>query len=120
MPTKKRCASPHPEQRPAKIQAKGRGISKPYAKPAAASPPRNLRIKRLDKKARLPTRGSVHAAGYDLYRYLIPFNPHERDLTRLAAPRRKWSRQAEWRLLEQESHSPSQLERTEESHLAVD
>lgn len=35
---------------------------------AAVSPASNLLIKRLSEKARLPTRGSALAAGYDLYR----------------------------------------------------
>lgn len=37
----------------------------PVPAPAPAS---QLRIKKLSKKARLPTRGSPLAAGYDLYR----------------------------------------------------
>ena len=36
---------------------------------APATPPSsNLLIKRLSDKAKLPTRGSAYAAGYDLYR----------------------------------------------------
>jgi len=35
---------------------------------AAISPTSNLLIKRLSEKAKLPTRGSALAAGYDLYR----------------------------------------------------
>ncbi|KAI0002970.1 dUTP pyrophosphatase [Russula compacta] len=45
--TKKRKLSPEPD--------------------AGASPTSSLRIKRLSKKAKLPTRGSALAAGYDLY-----------------------------------------------------
>lgn len=33
------------------------------------APVANLLIKRLSEKAKLPTRGSPLAAGYDLYRY---------------------------------------------------
>jgi dUTP pyrophosphatase len=36
--------------------------------PDAISPTSNLLIKRLSEKAKLPTRGSALAAGYDLYR----------------------------------------------------
>jgi hypothetical protein len=35
---------------------------------AGILPPSNLLIKRLSEKAKLPTRGSALAAGYDLYR----------------------------------------------------
>ena len=28
-----------------------------------------LKVKRLSDKAKIPTRGSIHAAGYDLCRY---------------------------------------------------
>lgn len=38
-----------------------------------SEPSSQLRVKRLSEKAKLPTRGSPLAAGYDLYRYLIPF-----------------------------------------------
>ena len=31
-----------------------------------------LLVKRISEKARLPTRGSLLAAGYDLYRYFVP------------------------------------------------
>lgn len=34
------------------------------------APTSNLLIKRLSEKAKLPTRGSALAAGYDLYRYV--------------------------------------------------
>jgi hypothetical protein len=37
--------------------------------PDAGLPVSHLLIKRLSEKARLPTRGSTFAAGYDLYRY---------------------------------------------------
>ena len=46
--TKKRKVSPEPD--------------------AESSPVSNLLIKRLSEKAKLPTRGSALAAGYDLYR----------------------------------------------------
>jgi dUTP pyrophosphatase len=35
----------------------------------STAPVTNLRIKRLSDKAKLPTRGSALAAGYDLYRF---------------------------------------------------
>jgi dUTP diphosphatase len=35
---------------------------------AGISPVANLLVKRLSEKAKLPTRGSALAAGYDLYR----------------------------------------------------
>jgi dUTP pyrophosphatase len=35
---------------------------------AGIAPASNLLIKRLSEKAKLPTRGSALAAGYDLYR----------------------------------------------------
>jgi len=42
---------------------------KVYPEPEAGIPPvSNLLIKRLSEKAKLPTRGSALAAGYDLYR----------------------------------------------------
>jgi dUTP pyrophosphatase len=47
--TKKRKVSPEPD--------------------AGAPPVSNLLIKRLSDKAKLPTRGSALAAGYDLYRW---------------------------------------------------
>lgn len=37
------------------------------------APTSNLLIKRLSEKAKLPTRGSALAAGYDLYRYAMVF-----------------------------------------------
>lgn len=37
--------------------------------PAPTAPPSRLLIKRLSENARLPTRGSLYAAGYDLYRF---------------------------------------------------
>ena len=44
--------------------------------PPAVSVGTKLLIKRLSDKARIPTRGSAHAAGYDLYRcvssYFLP------------------------------------------------
>ena len=36
--------------------------------PEPEAPVSNLLIKRLSEKAKLPTRGSALAAGYDLYR----------------------------------------------------
>ncbi|KAG8218821.1 hypothetical protein J3R82DRAFT_4499 [Butyriboletus roseoflavus] len=39
---------------------------------AQSTPSSQLLVKRLSEKAKLPTRGSPLAAGYDLYRYLIP------------------------------------------------
>lgn len=36
-------------------------------------PALSLRIKKLSDKARIPTRGSALAAGYDLYRYVNKF-----------------------------------------------
>lgn len=50
---------------------------------AAPAPPptSSLLIKRLSDKARLPTRGSAFAAGYDLYRCVArPFLPSHRDI----------------------------------------
>ncbi|KLO17480.1 dUTP diphosphatase [Schizopora paradoxa] len=41
-------------------------IATVYA-PAPTAPPSRLLIKRLSEKARIPTRGSLYAAGYDLY-----------------------------------------------------
>lgn len=38
------------------------------------APTSNLLIKRLSEKAKLPTRGSALAAGYDLYRYVMQFS----------------------------------------------
>ena len=38
---------------------------------ALAPPSSKLLIKRLSEKARIPTRGSSHAAGYDLYRCAV-------------------------------------------------
>lgn len=40
---------------------------------SAPPPTSQLLIKKLSDKARLPTRGSAFAAGYDLYRYGGPF-----------------------------------------------
>lgn len=53
---KKRKMSPAPENTKAEI-----------------APTSNLLIKRLSEKAKLPTRGSALAAGYDLYRYATVF-----------------------------------------------
>lgn len=70
----KRPASPHPEQRPAKLanNTETDSSSKDVAdagetKPITA-PTRTLLIKRLNENGRLPTRGSALSAGYDLYR----------------------------------------------------
>ncbi|CCA75081.1 probable dUTP pyrophosphatase [Serendipita indica DSM 11827] len=75
----KRPASPHPEQRPSKVLNTS---DQPTVEAIAASsavadtvktadpksvPSRSLLIKRLNENARLPTRGSALAAGYDLY-----------------------------------------------------
>ena len=71
MPAKKRAASPHPDERPAKMQnTKG---SSPTRRVESATLPltAKLRVKRLNELAQLPTRGSLLAAGYDLYRYII-------------------------------------------------
>lgn len=71
MPAKKRAASPHPEEPPAKIQnTKGSSPTR-HVESAALPLTSKLRVKRLNKDAQLPTRGSLLAAGYDLYRYLI-------------------------------------------------
>jgi len=43
----------------------------PFSPGEKSSP--NLRIRRLSAKARIPTRGSALAAGYDLYRYFLAF-----------------------------------------------
>ncbi len=40
----------------------------PDAESPISTPTSNLLIKRLSEKAKLPTRGSALAAGYDLYR----------------------------------------------------
>ncbi len=37
---------------------------------ASPTPIANLLVKRLSENAKLPTRGSALAAGYDLYRYI--------------------------------------------------
>jgi dUTP pyrophosphatase len=52
--------------------------------PLVVEPANNLLIKRLSDKARLPTRGSALAAGYDLYRYATLFMllAHSTRLTR--------------------------------------
>jgi dUTP pyrophosphatase len=52
-------ATEQPENKKRKVS------SEPDAGISAAS---NLLIKRLSEKAKLPTRGSALAAGYDLYR----------------------------------------------------
>lgn len=39
---------------------------------AQHTPSSQLLVKRLSEKAKLPTRGSPLAAGYDLYRYDVP------------------------------------------------
>ncbi|PVF95741.1 deoxyuridine 5'-triphosphate nucleotidohydrolase [Serendipita vermifera] len=79
-PDLKRPASPHPEQRPAKVVNNSDANTQQADKLEAASalktdvsssgenvPSRTLLIKRLNENARLPTRGSALAAGYDLY-----------------------------------------------------
>ena len=38
---------------------------------AQHAPSSQLLVKKLSEKARLPTRGSALAAGYDLYRYRV-------------------------------------------------
>ena len=64
----KRCLSPtnnSTEEPPAKIM----NIALESTSATTPAAPRNsLLIKRLSKKAKLPTRGSALAAGYDLYR----------------------------------------------------
>lgn len=57
---------------------------------ASLAPVSNLLIKRLSEKARLPTRGSPLAAGYDLYRYVLIRMPHiKKPLTRPFSAERK-------------------------------
>jgi len=51
-------------------QLKKRKMSPGPENDAPLAPVANLLIKRLSDKARLPTRGSPLAAGYDLYRYV--------------------------------------------------
>lgn len=50
-------------------QQKKRKMSLTTETDAHLAPVANLLIKRLSEKARIPTRGSPLAAGYDLYRY---------------------------------------------------
>lgn len=38
--------------------------------PAPTAPPSRLLIKRHSENARVPTRGSLYSAGYDLYRFV--------------------------------------------------
>jgi hypothetical protein len=69
LPTMKRCLSPtgnQEEQPPAKIM----NIALEAAENTPVAPRNSLLIKRLSEKAKLPTRGSALAAGYDLYRYV--------------------------------------------------
>ncbi|CAG7848199.1 Deoxyuridine 5'-triphosphate nucleotidohydrolase Short=dUTPase; AltName: Full=dUTP pyrophosphatase [Serendipita indica DSM 11827] len=75
----KRPASPHPEQRPSKVlntsdqpTVEAIAVSSAVADTVKTADPksvpsRSLLIKRLNENARLPTRGSALAAGYDLY-----------------------------------------------------
>lgn len=63
----KRASSPPPSDRPTKMSnttttTQENGVDK-------LAPTSSLLIKRLSDKAKLPTRGSALAAGYDLYRY---------------------------------------------------
>lgn len=51
-------------------QLKKRKVSSAFDSEMRVAPEQQLRIKRLSKNARLPTRGSALAAGYDLYRYI--------------------------------------------------
>lgn len=51
--------------------AKKRKMSEEQEDKAQLAPVSNLLIKRLSPKAKLPTRGSPLAAGYDLYRFRI-------------------------------------------------
>lgn len=65
----KRAASPHPEQRPSKVQATADGdVTQELVATSSVAPTSTLLIKRLNENARIPTRGSALAAGYDLYR----------------------------------------------------
>jgi hypothetical protein len=72
-PDLKRPASPHPEQRPSKVvntsdpNSQGSALKTDVSSSGANAPSRTLLIKRLHENARLPTRGSALAAGYDLY-----------------------------------------------------
>ena len=50
-------------------QLKKRKVSTVFDPPSAAPEPQFL-VKRLSKNAKLPTRGSALAAGFDLYRYV--------------------------------------------------
>lgn len=56
--------------------------SEPNGETVPLAPVSNLLIKRHSEKAKLPTRGSALAAGYDLYRYasLDSFCLHDVDL----------------------------------------
>jgi dUTP pyrophosphatase len=63
----KRPASPHPDQRPSKV-VNNKTDEPQVSAPAVKAPNQTLLIKRLNENARLPTRGSALAAGYDLYR----------------------------------------------------
>ena len=50
-------------------QLKKRRLSETETESIPQFPQSSLLIKRLSEKAKLPTRGSALAAGYDLYRY---------------------------------------------------
>jgi dUTP pyrophosphatase len=51
-------------------QVKKRKMSPEIDSEVPVAPEPQLLIKRLSKNAKLPTRGSALAAGYDLYRYI--------------------------------------------------
>ena len=52
-------------------ETKKRKMSPAETDKAELAPTSNLLIKRLSEKAKLPTRGSALAAGYDLYRCVL-------------------------------------------------
>lgn len=73
-PTRRICFSPRsfsltPVMATDLPQLKKRKVSPEPEDVVQISPVTGLRIKRHSEKAKLPTRGSALAAGYDLYRY---------------------------------------------------
>lgn len=83
-------------------QQKKRKMSLTATEVTRVAPVSQLLIKRLSDKARLPTRGSELAAGYDLYRYvsnacfwMLDFLPEDPFFNHIKALRRRPSRRVE-------------------------